>query len=325
MLSRELYNELATSYKVIIERMLSGATERFDRKLLVISLHRAFYYLGKVYQQACFGYTSPPDGLWKELNAIFAFARQNKIHRVPVKMKRGDTQEISTIEERYKAMVLFASGSPSRLRQSQLDSTFRKALEWAPLVHFLGVDDDIPSIGCLNINPGADEGPVHNGLRMPIPGRNIAVLDLRDLIRKLHDEYDQAPMDGTAEVSLNTIKISRALLRQLIRGWHSPPERKYVRTELHFSLKVLCGLRTIHTTLMPENTGHAANFDPESEMLTGLNASPNVNTLPLPESGQGNPLDHIDDSTFSLAPAPLAQGRRIPVDGKSRPNRARTL
>lgn len=304
ILSRELYNELATSYKVIVERTLSGTTERFDRKLLVIALHRAFYYLSRVHHQACLGYASAPPGLWKELNAIFAFARQNKVHRVPVKMKRDKTEEISTIEERYKAMMLFAAGNPSRLRQSQLNNTFEKSLEWAPQARFLGMDDDIPGIGSLNINLGADEGPIHNALRMPIPGRRTAILDLRDLIRKLHDEYEQAPLDGANEVNLDKSRISRALLRQLIRGWHSPPDRQYVRTQLHFSLKVLCGLRPIHSELMLGGSDSGDSIDSPSEMLTGLSTSPNVNTLPLPESTRGNPLDNIDDSMLSLAPAP---------------------
>ena len=304
VLSRQLYSELATSYKIIIERTLSGATERFDRKLLVIALHRAFYYLSRVYLQACLGYAAPPAGLWKEVNAIFAFARQNNVHRVPVKMRRDQTEEISTIEERYKALMLFAAGSPSRLRQSQLNSTFDNALEWAPLAHFLGAEDDIPSIGSLNINLGLDEGPVHNALRMPIAGRHIAILDLRDLIRKLHDEYEQAPMDGANEVGLDKKRISRALLRQLIRSWHSPPERQYVRTQLNFSLKVLCGLRSIHSALMPEESSAMEGFGSSSEMLTGLNTSPNINMAPLPESALNNPLDSIDDSRLSLAPAP---------------------
>ena len=302
ILSRELYNELAINYKIIIERMLGGRTERFDRKLLVIALHRALYYLGQVFLQSCLAYTNTPPRLWKEINAIFAFARQNHVHRIPVKNRIEEHEEVSTIEETYKALLLFAAAAPGRLRQSHLQTTFDKALQWAPQTRFLGMDDDIPSTGCLNINLVKDEPPVHNALHMPIPGRHIAILDLRDLIRKLHDEYEEAPMDGSQEVHLDRQQISRALLRQLIRNWHSPPERQFVRTRLHFSLHILCGLRAIHAALNPLGADEAARHA-DAEPLSGLSASPNINMPALP-SQQTNPLDAIDDSKLSLSPLP---------------------
>ncbi len=303
-LSRELYNELAINYKIIVERMLGGQTERFDRKLLVIALHRALYYLGQVFLQSSLAYTNTPTRLWKEINAIFAFSRQNHVHRIPVKNRIEEHEEVSTIEETYKALLLFAAAAPGRLRQSHLQTTFDKALQWAPQTRFLGMDDDIPSTGCLNINLVKDEAPVHNALHMPIPGRHIAILDLRDLIRKLHDEYEETPSAGDQDVKLSQQQISRALLRQLIRNWHSPPERKFVRTRLHFSLHILCGLRAIHAALNPLGTEEttrpqAISDEPHSSLSTG----PNVNMPTLPTQ-HSNPLDAIDQNSLSLSPLP---------------------
>ena len=66
-LSRELNTELAISYKIIIEQMLAGDASRFDRKLLVIALHRALYYLGRVLLQTLLVYAPWPPNLWKEI------------------------------------------------------------------------------------------------------------------------------------------------------------------------------------------------------------------------------------------------------------------
>ncbi len=304
VLARELNNELATSYKIIVERMLTEQAERFDRKLLVISLHHVLHYLGRVYLQATLAYTSPPALLWKQVNAIFAFAKQNQIHRVPVKMKQEDAEQVSTIEEIFKALLLFAAAVPARLRQSHLESAFEKTREWAVHAHFLGMDDDIPSTGAININLGSDEGPVHNALRMPIAGRSVAILDLRPLIRKLHDEYEQAPLDGAGTLQPpGRHFISRALLRQLIRNWHTPAERQFVRTRLHFSLHVLAGLRSIHAAL--SSPAAEAPPPPGDAPLTGVSASPNINVPGIGEQQRVDPLSVIDDSQLSLAPSEL--------------------
>ena len=302
ILARELNNELATAYKIIVERMLTDRAERFDRKVLVIALHHALHYLGRVYLHACLAYTSPPALLWKQVNAIFAFARQNQVHRIPVKMKHEQEDRISTIEETYQALLLFAAAVPSRLRQSHLEATYEKALEWASHTHFLGMDDDIPATGALNVNLGSDEGPIHNALRMPIAGRHIAVLDVRPLIRKLHDEYEQVPMDGGQPLQPPRNFVSRALLRQLIRNWHAPAERQFVRTRLHFSLHVLTGLKSIHAALSPEPEQPPARDD---DILTSLSASPNVNVPAISEQRRVDPLSVIDDSRLSLAPSEL--------------------
>ncbi len=300
VLARELHNELATSYKVIVERMLSGTTERFDRKLLVIALHRTLHYLGRVYFHACLAYTRPPAKLWKQVNAVYAFARQNHVHRIPVKMKGEDLEEVSTIEERYKALLLFAATVPSRLRQSHLEITFSKTLEWSGQTHFLGMDDEVPGNGALNVNLAADEGPIHNTLRMPIVGRHVAILDVRPLIRQLQEEYEETPVDGSADIHPGKPFISRALLRQLIRSWHTPAERQYVRTRLHFSLHVLTGFRSIHLSL--SNGSGPLNPASGLDAPSSLSLSPDSEIPALTSSQQIDPLSAIDESQLSLVP-----------------------
>ncbi len=301
VLARELHNELATSYKIIVERMLSGTTERFDRKLLVIALHRTLHYLGRAYLQASLAYTRTPAQLWKQVNAVYAFSRQNHIHRIPVKMKMENFKEVSTIEERYKALLLFAATAPSRLRQSHLELTFHKTLEWSGQTHFLGLDDNIPTNGALNVSLTSDEGPIHNALRMPIASRHVAILDIRPLIQRLQAEYEEAPLDGSGDIRPGKPLISRALLRQLIHSWHAPAERQFVRTRLHFSLHVLTGFRSIHAAL--SSSCHPC--PPSEELPSTLDSSPNINIPALTTAHQINPLGGIDESQLSLAPTSL--------------------
>ena len=79
-LARELQKELAISYKIIVERMISGDSGDFDRRLLVIALHRTLYYLGQSLLQNALVYTTWPEGIWREINCLYSYASQNRIH-----------------------------------------------------------------------------------------------------------------------------------------------------------------------------------------------------------------------------------------------------
>ncbi len=298
ILTRELYDELATSYKILVERMLSGASERFDRKLLVIALHRTLCYLGRAYLQACLAYTRPPARLWKQVNAVYAFSRQNRIHRIPVKMKMEDSEEVSTIEERYKALLLFAATRPSRLRHSQLEITFHKTLEWSDQTKFLDRDDKLPVHGALNVRLTADEGPLHNALHMPVAGEHVSVLDMRPLIQRLRVEYEEALLDGSGKIHPGKPPLSRALLRQLIHSWHAPAAPRFVPTPWHFSPHVLSDFRSLHAAL-------ASSPPPDEERPIPLDSGPHINSPPLDDIPPLDPLAADDDSQLSLEPTSL--------------------
>ena len=74
--------EMAISYKVVVERMIAGDSASFDRRLLVIALHRALYYLRQTLLQNALIYVGWPEGIWREINSIYAYASQNNVHHI---------------------------------------------------------------------------------------------------------------------------------------------------------------------------------------------------------------------------------------------------
>jgi len=299
ILSRELNNELALSYKIVIEDLLRGNKKRLDKRLLIIALHHALYYLSQVYLQTCLSYTSPPPGLWKEINALFAFARRNRLQRVQVKMKSGDSEEKFTLEERYKALMLFASATPSHLAQTHLEPTFQKTLEWAASTGFLAPQDADSDKDILNINLLRDEPPVHNALRKPTSHRHVAVLDVAKLIAKLEQEYQQTPVDGSKQVKLDTDRLPRSLLGQLIRSWDFPSERRLQRTQLNFSLRIFSGFREIHAKLAGQKESPGSLQD-----ASGAGPDPDRCELTLLQTPGGDAAGLVDKDAFSANLAP---------------------
>jgi len=246
-LARELQKELAISYKLIVENMISGDSANFDRRLLVIALHRALYYLGQCLLQNSLVYTPWPDGIWREINSIYAYASQNNVHQVQVKPDDGKaTRESSSIEDLFKSLMLFASATPHRLRQSHARLLFSRLNEWSQFTSLLTKDDGGTSLGRFNVDLWTDSAPLHNSLRTPMPGKRMAILDVRDLLKRLRSEFEQAPWDNRTGLQSGKSIVTRPLLRLLIMAWSRPPDRRYVRTRLNFDLNVVAGLHAVH-------------------------------------------------------------------------------
>jgi len=287
----------------VVERMLAGEADRFDRKLLVIALHRALYYLGRVMLQTTLIYSPWPRNLWKDLNSLFAFAQQNRVHQVPIKMKLDDEEDISTIEDNYKALLIFAASTPYRMRQNHLLQLYKEARNWAPATELSIAEHETSSTGRFNINLLADEPPVHNALRSPASGRHVLVLDVRSLLKQLREDFESAPLDNNLDLQGSKRMLGRPLLRQLIIAWNQPPERRFVRTRLNFELNVLCGLQALYESIaepLNKPTGLTEQPiqtpSPEPQFPTGA-SSPSPYPL-SPDSALGT----LSGDNLSLAP-----------------------
>lgn len=307
-LARELQRELAISYKLIIERMISGDSANFDRRLLVIALHRALYYLGQSLLQNALVYSTWPDGIWREINSIYAYASQNNVHQIQVKPDEGRAARGSTsIEDLFKSLMLFASATPHRLRQSHARLLFSRLDEWSGSTAILTKDDGGTSLGRFNVDLWTDSAPMHNSLRTPMPGKRMVILDVRELLKKLRSDFEQAPWDARTSLQSGKPVITRPLLRLLIMAWSRPPDRRFVRTRLNFDLNVVAGLHAIHANLQaddapPYETTRAALFALQEESKPGSASRPKIKwTSGSLENVSLAPLDKefVNDSLFS--------------------------
>lgn len=249
-LARELQKELAISYKILAQRMISGDNANFDRRLLIVSLNRALHYTGETLLQSALVYGGWPKGIWREINSIYAYASQNNIHRVPVKPDDKAARSASTtIESVFKSLALFASATPHRLRQSHARLLFSMLSDWVKYTDITDSDHLGSSLGRFNVDLWSDSAPMHNALRSPLPGSRMVVLDVRELLEKLRGDFETAPWYSRGGPGGGKAAITRPMLRMLIMAWSRPPDRRFVRTRLNFDLRVVAGLHAIHGNL----------------------------------------------------------------------------
>ncbi len=308
-LARELQKELAISYKLIVERMLRAESAGFDRRLLVVALHRTLHYLGQCLLQHALVYSAWPQGTWREINSIYAYASQNNVHQIPVKPddSRAARARSTSIEDLFKSLVLFASATPHRLRQAQAYLIYARLSEWSKLTRILGDGDGGTSLGRFNVDLWSDSPPMHNALRTPVPGRRMAVLDVRELLKRLRSDFEQAPWDNRGTLQSGETQVTRPLLRLLLLAWSRPPDRRFVRTRLNFDLNVVAGLHAIHANqqagdVRPYDTTPAALFTLEEQDRGGTPGAKQIAWSPgWLENVSLSPLDSefVNDSLFN--------------------------
>jgi len=246
-LARELNMELAVAYKVIVEKMLGGGKQRFDEKLMVISLHRALFHLGQVLYQSALVYSPWPPSVWREIHGIYAYAAHNEVQDVPVKdsVRNVRGEHSPSIEEVYKSLLILSVTDPLRLRQRQISSVFTQIGRWAHLAQVQPPGGKSKNDkGRFNLDLWSDMPPVHNSLSPPARNRRVRILDMRGLIRSLRENF-QPLTDEADRENLENKKESSELIRMLISGWSHPSDRRFVRTHLNFELQLAVGLNAV--------------------------------------------------------------------------------
>ncbi len=268
VLNRELYAELSIAYKIFIENMISGSQGKFDRKLLIIAIHRTMRCLARVVYYSSIVYDPVPANVWKEIHRLYAYAEQNNIHELPVKSNR-DTSGSSSIGSLYRQILLFSISSPYRLRQREIDQVFNKLPEWSELTSILESPDITDREGQFVSHLASDAPPSHLELHGNQPGKRSRILDTRKLVKRLHDTFDgMLPEPGSGETRTDNGQFSGQFIRQLMQAFGTAPKRGFVRTKLNFELKTAVGLSSVHTLLQNDEPPQPepAQTPPEPDM-----------------------------------------------------------
>lgn len=246
LLARELCSEVTIAYKIIVERMLNGENPNFDRKLLIISIHRSLHYLKRQITLSTLSYTPWPIGTWKEVNSLYAYAYQNGVHQMPVRIGgKNKSKAATTIQEVFFAISLLAAASPHKLKQSQISQLEPYLLIWAKRCTAEEYIDETDPSGQFIIDLWKDMPPLHAALNKGSLNAKQLVLDTRELSLLLKNDIDPQSKEKTGI----TKGLRIDLVQHLLLAWNSPPKRKSERRTLNFELQVIAGFSALHDYL----------------------------------------------------------------------------
>lgn len=246
VLNRELYTELALSYKIYIESAISGRSGKIDRKLLIIAVHRALRYLSTVICQCVIVYDPVPANIWREIHRLYAFAEKNGLHQQPVN-EEGDGNSACAISQLYKQALLFSVSSPYSMRQREIRLLIDSLDRWSRMTSLESTDLTQVSSCQFVSRLNSDSPPLHHTLVEPGEESHYRVLDTHQVVQLLQDSLKKA--SGTTAQPSVPGQLPPALMRQLSEVLSTAPKRKFVRTRLNFELKIAVGINAINGLL----------------------------------------------------------------------------
>ena len=267
VLNRELYAELAISYKIYIRQTVSEKIRRFGRKTLITAIHRAMQSLFRVLYHAAAIYDPYPPHTWHEIYWLYRYAEQQRIHEIPIK-EGSVRQGSSTISQLFRQTLMFAIHTPYRLRQSEMELIEDKLPEWADKTVLSPVDFRNESEAIFIVRLNGDAPPTQiNALAEPAD-KSCLGLDIGEYFQFLRDEQERFKTSAGVPGQLSGDDLTWGQLPgKFLQLLSQTPDRKFVRTQLNFELPVTVGLSTIHHLLSAKSeisTENGSNYGNEN-------------------------------------------------------------
>ncbi|MFO7604611.1 MAG: hypothetical protein R6X06_12480 [Gammaproteobacteria bacterium] len=249
-ITRELYLELATGYKIALEDSLAKSMFFIDKKLATQLCHRAMNALSHSLLTSYQTYAPYPNHLWLELHQLYDFADRYKLLRTSVRDEQHRYVEKSSIYTEYVRTLLLALTSPYRLRHGEAGKVYDTLERWTMHTSIHPFNDKNVHKGHFGFNLDADKPP--RSLALAADNCEHAacrILNTEPLAHIIRDEIlNTADVGATTLTSIDMQRpdLSHDLLRRLLIAWGVISKRNFPRSSKYEKVRVTIGLSATH-------------------------------------------------------------------------------
>jgi len=255
MLARNLWQELATGWKIVL-------VDRLEKKSFFSSNKHVPHYVAgvlraywRLYLVCCRLYMPLPERVWQELHQLFLLAAEGKYLDEPTEPVNG------TIAILYKRFILLALADPLRFSALEFDRVLDVIEHYGHYAHFMSTQRHKPGTSCFLIELDIDRPPSYVGQHESgAQGAHAVLFDTADLIRHLRKVEiaveDKTPLAPNRERVQEKLEI----LRRLITQWTIAPHRIFPRLSASSLVEVVQGLPAV-TALLRNEHPVDASFD----------------------------------------------------------------
>ena len=248
-LVRELFAELAISYKITLLEN-ENAADGGHAKIRTLAIHRAIRYLSTVLLQAYEIYAAPsPAGFWKEIHEIYHYAEQKNVQSETISDSTHTLNQLISIENLYKRILLLTLACPYRLRQGEAAAIYEQLEEWSDNATLSPLKETNDFTHGFLVNLETDEPPIHAQIEANGPIEHYRLLNTKELAIELRDAIKQANDHPPGPGQIQTDLLTKDLLRRIYIAWNVNPKRKFSRAPRMTSVMISVGLRAIFDTI----------------------------------------------------------------------------
>ncbi len=257
MAAQGLHWKLARAHALALHELCApdGRIPRFKSRLAATATVHALVHLDHVLLWAYRQYQSPPQGAWRLVHALHAFAVNSGVADTEVDDPLPDGVPLDA-RAAYAHILLLALSNPYRF-------SMRELREARQLTRCFGTHCVLVRAGSggIGVDTDSDGGPGSLGDDRRDPGAGVLCLDLAPLERFL-DEHAAMRPPGIEHVSFRRrnappVESSAAFVERLRAGWKASSERGHRRLDAGHALDAAIGMHALHYVLAG-NTDFAA-------------------------------------------------------------------
>lgn len=249
-ITREIYLEMATGYKISLEDSLAKSLFFIDKKLVTLLCHRAITAMSRSLLTSYQTYAPYPDNLWLELHQLYSFAEKHNLLRTQIKDDQHKYVEKSSIYTEYVRCSLLSLTSPYRLRHGEAGKVYDTLERWTMHTTLHHLNEKNQRKGHFGFNLDTDKPP--RSLALASDNCDHAacrILNTEPLAHIIRDEIlNTADVGGTTLTSIDMQRpdLSHDLLRRLLIAWGVISKRNFPRSDKYEKVRVTIGLSATH-------------------------------------------------------------------------------
>ncbi len=247
--TRKIYTLMAIGYKITVEDQLKSTLFLKDNGLLSTNIHRAMSYLSRVLLTTYQVYAPLPNNIWLDLNKLYGYAEQQKLHRNQISDVQHQYIKKTSIAGEYLRILLLSLAAPNRLHHGEVDHVYVNLERWMRLTKLNQVIENDAMSYDFVVNCSSDKPPCHFSLNKEVDSKCVRVFNTDELTQELYDELqlsEEIVSKTLVTIKMPTAKLSHDLLRRLIVSWGPIQERKFGRIKSNATVSVSIGLSAVH-------------------------------------------------------------------------------
>lgn len=263
-LVRELLNEYATGYKIVVEKILGGRSVSPDNRILVRSVYRAIEYLSILSLNCYQTYAPQGNGVWSEIHKLYGFSRSANTQHSGLSDLPHMFQQPDNIDDLYKQQLLLALVNPYQLSQDDIDAIYTCLAYWATYAVLSEPANINEPPGIFAVNLQSDAPPAYYAY-FSGQQEDCLILDTTDLASHVRQLLRG---DGnefiTVAVGNEARRLSNDTVKRMLLSWGALSKRGFKRRGTSSSTEVIIGLSAIHDLLRTMASKRARGGKPDA-------------------------------------------------------------
>ncbi len=279
-----LTREMSFAHKMLVIETIGKRSFWSKDKPLARAINLAVHYLSLILLEHYETYSPVPVYIWRELNALYAYAASHKVHQLEA-LPENYKHCLATVEDGYVRACLIALANPYQMDRGEHWEMNKFLSHWGALADISDNPDDFTKRSCFVIDLASESKPRYgvNALE-DTEDPNIRLLITHELTLRISQMLERLEQDREMPNPGFYPGLSAAeaiaLLQRMSSHWDFRVERSTPRYPIINQLDVVWGVPAIHQVLTwqdplspnPELTSRHADRDVLSRMLGDRNA-----------------------------------------------------